>query len=147
LESILNPLELSESTESPWQARQELVDREGAIVLKVSSISSEICTVLSELRQWADDDGMNYEAVAQATGLMMIAIRSAPRAAAALVERLRARLRVCDGSVVALQIPEALREKLDVWGNAADTLTLMREIKRRFDHNRILNPGRFVGNI
>jgi glycolate oxidase FAD binding subunit len=40
-----------------------------------------------------------------------------------------------------------MRDKFDIWGSAAGTLPLMREIKRRFDPNRILNPGRFVGNI
>jgi glycolate oxidase FAD binding subunit len=146
LRNILEPLELSDSTESVWQARQEIVDQEGVIVLKVSLIPSEVCGVLSELQQWTDD-GMDCEVVAQATGLMMIAFRSAPETAVALIERLRARLLVCDGSVIALQIPDALRNKLDVWGGAAGTLTLMREIKRRFDPNRILNPGRFVGDI
>jgi FAD/FMN-containing dehydrogenase len=28
-----------------------------------------------------------------------------------------------------------------------DSLPLMREIKRRFDPERILNPGRFLGQI
>ena len=147
LRNILEPLELSESTESVWQARQGLFDQEGAIVLKVSLSPSEVCAVLSELQQWANNDGMDCEVVAQATGLMMIAFRSAPETAVALIERLRARLLVCDGSVIALQISDALRNKLDVWGSAACTLTLMREIKRRFDPNRILNPGCFVGDI
>jgi glycolate dehydrogenase FAD-binding subunit len=145
LKSILEPLEVSESSESVWQARQELVDREDGIVLKVSLIPSEVCAVLSELQKWAE--GIDCAAVAQATGLMMVALQSSPEAAVALIERLRAKLRVCDGSVVALQIPEALRNKLDVWGSAAGALTLVLEIKRRFDPNRILNPGRFVGNI
>lgn len=147
LKGILKPLELNESRESVWQTRQGPFDREGVIVLKASLIPSEVCVVLSELQQWADADGMDCEAVAQATGLMMIALRSTPEAAIALIERLRARLRVCDGSVVALQLPETLRDKLDIWGSAAGTLPLMREIKRRFDPNRVLNPGRFVGNI
>jgi glycolate oxidase FAD binding subunit len=147
LKCILGPLELSESNASVWQARQNLFDREGAAVLKVSLIPSEVCAVLSELQQWADNDGLDCEAVAQATGLMTIAVRSTSEKVIALIERLRARLRVCDGSVVALQIPDALRGKLDLWGTAGDALPLMREIKRRFDPNRILNPGRFVGNI
>jgi FAD/FMN-containing dehydrogenase len=29
----------------------------------------------------------------------------------------------------------------------SDTLPIMRELKHRFDPNRILNPGRFVGGI
>ena len=37
--------------------------------------------------------------------------------------------------------------KIDLWGCQSDALPLMREIKRRFDPNRILNPGRFVGGI
>jgi glycolate oxidase FAD binding subunit len=36
---------------------------------------------------------------------------------------------------------------VDAWGCDSNALLLMREIKRRFDPNRILNPGRFVGNI
>jgi glycolate oxidase FAD binding subunit len=40
-----------------------------------------------------------------------------------------------------------LRGGFDVWGCDSNALPLMREIKRRFDPNRILNPGRFVGNI
>jgi glycolate oxidase FAD binding subunit len=40
-----------------------------------------------------------------------------------------------------------MREGLDVWGCDSNALPLMREIKRRFDPNRTLNPGRFVGNI
>ncbi len=46
-----------------------------------------------------------------------------------------------------LGVPQVLRGGLDVWGCDSNALPLMREIKRRFDPNRILNPGRFVGNI
>jgi glycolate oxidase FAD binding subunit len=85
--------------------------------------------------------------VAQANGLMTLALKSAPDAAIALIEHLRGKLRASGGSVVALQIPETLRGRLDVWRCDSNALPLMREIKRRFDPNRILNPGRFVGSI
>ena len=78
---------------------------------------------------------------------MTVALNPPLDAVVAIVERLRARLVDFGGSVVALQVPDRLREKIDVWGCTSDALPLMREIKRRFDPNRILNPGRFVGNI
>jgi glycolate oxidase FAD binding subunit len=78
---------------------------------------------------------------------MTVALKSSPDAAIALIKHLRGRLHVSGGSVVAQQFPEALRDGLDVWGCDSNALPLMREIKRRFDPNRILNPGRFVGNI
>ena len=78
---------------------------------------------------------------------MTVALNSAHDAAITVVERLRAKLIDLGGSVVALQVPDSLRGKIDVWGCNSDALPLMREIKRRFDPNRILNPGRFVGNI
>jgi glycolate oxidase FAD binding subunit len=86
--------------------------------------------------------------VAQATGLMMVAVHSAADAASvALTERLRARVSKSGGSVVALQIPDRLRGTVEVWGPDPGTFRLMREIKRRFDPGHILNPGRFVGDI
>jgi glycolate oxidase FAD binding subunit len=39
------------------------------------------------------------------------------------------------------------RNGMDAWGAAGDSLALMREIKRQFDPNNILNPGCFVGGI
>jgi len=90
---------------------------------------------------------LKIAAVAQATGLMTVALSPALDTTVTVVERLRAKLVDLGGSVVALQVPNSLRGGIDVWDCNSDALPLMREIKRRFDPNRILNPGRFVGNI
>jgi glycolate oxidase FAD binding subunit len=147
LQKTFGQVELSESNENVWQARQELFATEGAVVLKVSLLPSDVCPVSSELQQWAASEGTEISIAAQASGLMTVALKSSPDAAIALIRHLRARLHSSGGSVVALQIPETLRGRLDVWGCDSNALPLMREIKRRFDPNRILNPGRFVGNI
>ena len=117
-------------------------------MLKVSVLPAEICLLATELHQWTAGDGTDLELVAQATGLMKVAVHSATDAALiALMERLRARVSKSGGSVVALQIPGRLRNSVDVWGPDRGAFSLMREIKRRFDPGRLLSPGRFVGNI
>jgi glycolate dehydrogenase FAD-binding subunit len=148
IQSILGQLAVTESDEAVWQARQRLFDKSDAVVLKVSLLPSEICAVSSVLLQWAAAEGeLDIAIVAQATGLMTVALNPGADAAIALAERLRVRLVDFGGSVVALQVPDRLRGTIDVWGCSSDALPLMREIKRRFDPNRVLNPGRFVGNI
>ena len=64
-----------------------------------------------------------------------------------MIGRLRARIQSCGGSVAVLRAPDVLRERIDPWGPEPAAASLMREIKRRFDPGRILNPGRFVGRI
>ena len=147
LQKLFGQIELSETSENVWQARQKLFAIEGAVGLKVSLLPSDVCPVTTELQQWAAREGAEISIVAQAPGLMAVALKSSPDAAIALIKDLRGRLHGCGGSVVAQQFPEALRDGLDVWGCDSNALPLMREIKRRFDPNRILNPGRFVGNI
>jgi glycolate oxidase FAD binding subunit len=147
LRKIFGLVEMSKSREDAWQARQQLFDTEGAVVLKATLLPSDVCPVSAELQQWAARDGVEIAVVAQATGLMAVAMKSASGGAIALIEHLRWRLRGSSGSVVALKIPQEFRGGLDVWGCDSNALPLMREIKRRFDPNRILNPGRFVGNI
>jgi glycolate oxidase FAD binding subunit len=147
IQNIFGRLPLVAGTENVWGARQALFEKKDALVLKVSVLPAEIAAIGEDLRQWSVDRGCEIEMVAQATGLMTVAIIAAPDAAVALLDRLRALMAASAGSVVALQAPGEWREKIDVWGPDRGTLPLMREIKRRFDPNRVLNPGRFVGNI
>ncbi len=64
----------------------------------------------------------------------------------AAAESLRATAASVGGAVVVLEAPDAVRDRLDVWGPAT-ALDLMRSVKQRFDPAGILAPGRFVGGI
>ncbi len=147
LQQIFAPVALAEPDPSVWRARESLFAQPGALVLKVTLLPADLCSIAAELRQQAAKDQIELAIVAQAFGLMTVALTAPPDAAFLFVERLRARLRPSGGSVVALQVPDSLRGRLEVWDCQSNALPLMREIKRRFDPNRILNPGRFVGGI
>ncbi|KQU70436.1 hypothetical protein ASC58_01025 [Phycicoccus sp. Root101] len=64
----------------------------------------------------------------------------------AAVDHLRATAAALGGAVVVLEAPDAVRDRLDVWGPAT-ALDLMRSVKQRFDPGGVLAPGRFVGGI
>jgi glycolate oxidase FAD binding subunit len=51
------------------------------------------------------------------------------------------------GHAVLFAAPAELKQGLEVWGSSPLAMSLMREIKRQFDPNELLNPGRFVGNL
>jgi glycolate oxidase FAD binding subunit len=138
------PLEVRESEPGVWKARQELFNRKAACVARVSVLPGQLCSLLAELRRREQADGVEIAAVAQATGLTTLALRGDPSAVIAALRGLRA---VWSGGVVLLQPSDEVRAALDVWGCDAPALPLMREVKRRFDPNRVLNPGRFVGGI
>ncbi|SDY47384.1 glycolate oxidase FAD binding subunit [Geodermatophilus africanus] len=61
--------------------------------------------------------------------------------------RLRTALAPHDGSAVVLRAPDAVRDALDHWGPVGDSLDLMRRVKERFDPERRMSPGRFVGGL
>ena len=51
------------------------------------------------------------------------------------------------GHAVLFAAPAPLKAAINVWGPSPTTLSLMREIKRQFDANELLNPGRFIGDL
>ena len=65
---------------------------------------------------------------------------------AAVVTAVRQTLLARRGWCVALGAPEEVRAQVDPWGPAPG-LDLMRRVKQRFDPDRLLAPGRFVGGI
>lgn len=147
IRSIFGGFEIAVGEEAAWGARQQVFDSGSDCVLKVSVVPGEMCAVSAELQEWAGGEGIDIHIVGQATGLMTAGLQAGRDAVIRLVEHLRARVKGRGGSVVVVQMPDSLRGSIDVWGPQSSALPLMREIKHRFDPNRILNPGRFVGNI
>jgi glycolate oxidase FAD binding subunit len=80
-----------------------------------------------------------------ATGVSYAAVPAG--AAADALPRLRTAIAPHDGTAVVLRAPDAVRGQLDHWGPIGDSLDLMRRVKERFDPERRMSPGRFVGGL
>jgi glycolate oxidase FAD binding subunit len=66
---------------------------------------------------------------------------------AGVVAKARAALAARQGTLVVVEAPPALKGVVDVWGPPGDAVELMRRVKRQFDPDRQMSPGRFVGGI
>jgi glycolate oxidase FAD binding subunit len=64
-----------------------------------------------------------------------------------VVTEARERLAGRGGGLVVVKASPELRRAVDAWGPPGDALELMRRVKERFDPDRRLSPGRFVGGI
>jgi glycolate oxidase FAD binding subunit len=129
-------LEASESGLDVWNARQEHFDQAEDFVVKATMLPSDISHIAATIHT------LGGTSVTQGTGIMTASI---PPAASSQLEHLREKLEAMGGSLTILHHPaQAIPIPSTV---PADTLPLMRELKHRFDPNRILNPGRFLGGI
>ena len=129
-------LEASASDSDVWNARQEYFDQAEYFVVKATMLPSDISPIAATIHT------LDGTSVTQATGIMTARI---PAAASSQLEHLREKLEAMGGSLTVLHHPA---QAIPVTSTVpADTLPLMRELKHRFDPNRILNPGRFVGGI
>jgi glycolate oxidase FAD binding subunit len=120
--------------EGVWQARQTLMERD--LVFKGTMLPTEIARFAERVR------GLGGDSVTYANGIMMAGF---PAAEATQVPQLRRELEEARGSLTVVKQPA--NAELSSWGTPPDSLPLMREIKQRFDPERILNPGRFLGGI
>jgi glycolate oxidase FAD binding subunit len=59
----------------------------------------------------------------------------------------RAALVAEGGSLVVEAAPAELRAAIDAWGPRPQSFAIMERLKRRFDPEGRLNPGRFVGGL
>jgi glycolate oxidase FAD binding subunit len=119
-----------------WDARECLFGQPEDFVVKATMLPTNIAGIAKAV------ENMGGRSVTQATGIMTAGI---PGFESARLCELRDKIEAAAGSVTILQQPP--ESTLNRWGTAPDTLPLMREIKHRFDANRILNPGRFLGGI
>ena len=120
---------------------------EPGLTLKASLLPTGVAGWLAILREAAPRAGLDVRWRAHAGhGLVFARLGGAEDALVLAVDKLRQAAGERRGSLVVLDAPPALAERVDVWGPSA-ALELMRRLKASFDPNATLNPGRFVGRI
>ena len=148
LQSLAGSLEVVAGDEAVWFSRETLFGAARVMVKDRTTVSD--CAMVKVTMSAAQTAALTSEVAAlggqcvtQQSGIMIASL--APDAARIL--KLRESAEAGGGSLIVLHWPEELTPRPDPWGKIGASLTLMREIKRRFDPHRILNPGRFVGGI
>ena len=148
-------------TPPPWWGNGPAAQPDGT-VLQVAFWADRIAQTLTDLRTAAQRTHVQ-QAVggSAAAGLLHVALPAGPTADAGQVAALITSLRSALGhrelndqptghparaSVVVLHAPPAVTELADPFGSVP-ALSLMRAVKQRFDPERMMSPGRFVGGL
>jgi glycolate oxidase FAD binding subunit len=143
LREMCGALEVMESGEDVWQAQERLFAVECETVLKVTVLPTKIAAVLEGFAALKGAGEASAVCVADASGIVTVALTACAEHAAAIVEDLRSRVRGEGGMVVVLRGDVGLER----WGGSPPAIAVMRAVKEEFDPLRLLNPGKFVGGI
>jgi glycolate oxidase FAD binding subunit len=136
----------------PWQAREKIwsvAESAGilACIVKLSVLPAQLSSTAAFVRG-ALGERAAWRLLMQSTGLAWLRVDAAESPAVAdFISSLRSFLAPTGGTAVLLKAPAALRQKVDVWGDAGSALALMKRVKEQFDPRGVLNRGRFVGGI
>ena len=70
-----------------------------------------------------------------------------PEKLAAGLRRIQSAAADLGGGAIVERCPDDVKAYIDVWGTEPSGMEIMRRLKRQFDPQNILNPGRFVGGL
>ena len=130
-----------------WERHAAHWSAPGTLV-KLATVPAELFPTLVRLRGRAADAGLELAAAGRAgLGVVDLRLDGPLDAQAAVVSELRARLPVGRGSAVIRRGTPELRRQVGAWGSIGDALPVMQAIKRRFDPEGLLNPGRGPGGL
>jgi len=148
LRNLLGSARVEQSSESLWSARQNLwyLPSKAALLAKINLLPTEIAKTLDSLNSIGESRRVNWQIVLQATGIGTLRLEVDPILLSEAVEQLRRELQSRGGALVVLRRPPELHS-FDAWGDAGDSVPLMRAVKNQLDPKNTLNPGRFVGGI
>ena len=134
-----------------WWAQLDKSDvvPDGGAGLRVSLPPSSIVDFIQRLTALCQETDVDVSSISYpTTGLVLEQLGSAPsERLVKVIEATQRQATEAGGSMVVAAAPLAVKERIDVWGDAGDALPLMRRVKEQFDPKGTLNPGRFVGRL
>ncbi len=120
------------------------------VIVKVNLKRTDIAEFASQIAEasWASEVQMM---VLLGSGVLHLVIPLAPETDfqhfADVLSQLRQSVIEARGNLIIETAPPELKRHIDVWGPVGDTLSLMKQVKSKFDAGGLLNPGRFVASI
>jgi glycolate oxidase FAD binding subunit len=138
-------LVVNKATEEVWQAREYLLAQQDKLILKATMLPEDVAAFAQEVEE---KDGA---CVAQSFGVMLVVFPIGEKTSIALAEEFRYHIGLQLGTTMVLnRIPPS--RDIETWpfttkSELPNTFSVMRAVKRQFDPNRTLNPGRFLGGI
>ena len=121
--------------------------------IRASVVPADIPGVLDSLPNTENSSGLRWRGTAQtAQGVIDIhwlGVDGEPpseHVRAAISDTVKAVQRA-EGTAVVTHAPAPIKRTLDVWGEPTSAIDTMRNLKRQYDPDRLLNPGRFMGGI
>ena len=126
-----------------WSAHERRIWGTSGPVVKITLLPTGLGKALDVVEREAGE-----AAIAGRAALGVLFVRPADDTRVApLVRALRARVEPGKGSAVVLRASAALAREVDAWGPMGDALPVMRAVKKAFDPDGVLNPGRGPGGI
>ncbi len=126
----------------PWWGRPPGEE----ILLEIRVPPGEIGTAMAEVSSAATGDIRARGSAASAVLHVALPADVAPERAERFVANVRDGVEDAGGRVFVVTAPEEIARRVDRWGRVG-ALGLMRRVKERFDPERVMAPGRFVGGI
>ena len=121
--------------------------------IRATVLPSDTPRIIQSMQDTEDPAGLAWRAATQtAQGVIDIhwlnveGESSTEHVKAAISETIKAVQRA-GGTAVVTHATIDVKETLDVWGETTSAIETMRNLKRQYDPNRVLNPGRFMGGI
>jgi|DewCreStandDraft_1066081.scaffolds.fasta_scaffold00172_39 glycolate oxidase FAD binding subunit len=140
-----------------WQSllrrRSEDWERVDGLFLKAAVLPNRVAVFCERAGSVLAEHGLSWRLSGElASGVLYVRIDGAEGQAqtdvlAQVIRQLRAAAQEDEGSLVVLSCPVEVKRLVDVWGEPAGPLSLMRRLKQEFDPQGILNPGRFIGGL
>jgi len=121
--------------------------------IRASVLPTDIPGVLHSMQELDDSSDLRWRATTQtAQGVidihwLNVEGESSPEHVRAAIAKTVQTIQRVGGTAVVTHAPAPIKETLDVWGEPTSAIDTMRNLKRQYDPDRLLNPGRFMAGI
>lgn len=131
-------LALQEADVTSSSEREELF-ADGSTVLRVSTLPTNVCAVADRLQRIASE--LDVVSISQGIGLHDVALRGSPEEITAAIKQMRASQEI---AATVLQAGHGV--DVQSFTIPAAVMSVMQAVKRNFDPDSILGPGKFFGD-